>query len=99
MNFKFIYGMAKFYIFAIMGEIMLLNIGFGNFVSDEKIIAVLSSDSSPVKRLTRTAKENNNLIDATCGRKTQSVLVMNSNHVVLSALSPDVIFSKHQQTD
>ncbi len=78
---------------------MLLNIGFGNFVSNEKIVAILSADSSPVKRLTRTAKENNNLIDATCGRKTQSVLVMESDHVVLSALSPDVIFSKYRQND
>lgn len=73
---------------------MLLSIGFGNFVSDEKIVATLSADSSPVKRLTRIAKENNNLIDATCGRKTQSVLVMDSGHVVLSALSSDVISSK-----
>ncbi|MDO4199692.1 MAG: DUF370 domain-containing protein [Clostridia bacterium] len=82
-----------------MGEKMLLNIGFGNFVSNEKIVAILSADSSPVKRLTRTAKENNNLIDATCGRKTQSVLVMDSDHVILSALSPDVIFSKYQQAE
>ena len=76
---------------------MFLNIGFGNFVSNEKIVAILSSDSSPVKRLTRTAKEGNNLIDATCGRKTQSVLVMDSNHVILSALSSDVVLSKYQQ--
>lgn len=75
---------------------MLLSVGFGNFVSNEKIVAILSADSSPVKRLTRTAKENNNLIDATCGRKTQSVLVMHSGHVVLSALSSDVISSKWQ---
>ncbi len=99
MNFRFVYGMAIFYIFVFMGEKMLLNIGFGNFVSNEKIVAILSADSSPVKRLTRTAKENNNLIDATCGRKTQSVLVMDSDHVILSALSPDAIFSKYQQAE
>lgn len=99
MNFKFVYGMAIFYIFVVTGEKMLLNIGFGNFVSNDKIVAILSADSSPIKRLTRTAKEGNNLIDATCGRKTQSVLVTDSNHVILSALSPEVISSKCEQTE
>ena len=98
MNFGFIYGMAIFYIFVFTGERMLINIGFGNSVSSDKIVAILSADSSPVKRLTRTAKSSNSLIDATCGRKTQSVLVMDSDHVVLSALSSDVISSKYQQT-
>lgn len=78
---------------------MLLNIGFGNFVSSEKIVAILSADSSPVKRLIRRGKESNNLIDATCGRKTQSVLVMDSDHIVLSALNTDTVFSKNQQVE
>ena len=99
MNFRFVYGMAMFYIFVSKGERMLLNIGFGNFVSNDKIVAVLSADSSPVKRLVRIAKESNSLIDATCGRKTQSVLVMDNNHVVLSALSADAISSKYQQNE
>ena len=73
---------------------MFVNIGFGNFVSDKRVISVLSADSSPIKRLIRTSKDGNSLIDATCGRKTQSVIVMDSDHVVLSALSPDAIYSK-----
>ena len=97
MNFKFIYGMAKFYIFVIIGEKMFLNIGFGNFVSKEKIVAILNAESSPAKRLMRSAKENNSLIDATCGRKTRSVLTMESGHVVLSSLGSDTIFSKNNE--
>ena len=99
MNFEFIYGMAIFYIIMALGDKMFFNVGFGNFVSNEKILAVLSADSSPVKRLTRMAKENNSLIDATCGRKTQSVLVMDSGHVILSALSADFVSSKSGQTE
>ena len=73
---------------------MFVNIGFGNFVSERKIVSVLNADSSPIKRLIRTAKDSNSLIDATYGRKTQSVIVMDSDHVVLSALTSENIHSK-----
>ena len=73
---------------------MFINIGFGNFVSDRRVISVLSAESSPIKRLIRNAKDSNNLIDATCGRKTQSVMVMDSDHIVLSSLSSEVIHSR-----
>ena len=73
---------------------MFINIGFGNFVSEKKIVSVLNADSSPIKRLVRTSKDNNSLIDATCGRKTQSVIITDCDHVILSALSSEVIYSK-----
>ena len=71
-----------------------INIGFGNLVSLQRIVSVLNSDSSPVKRLVHLAKEKERLIDASCGRKTQSVLVMDTGHVVLSALSTDNVQNK-----
>lgn len=63
----------------------LLNIGFGNFVSVERIIAMSAPDSAPIKRLIQDARDRGTLIDATCGKKTRSVIVMDSDHVVLSA--------------
>ncbi len=73
---------------------VLLNIGFGNLVSSSRVISILNFDSAPIKRLAHLAKEKNLLIDASCGRKTQSVLVMDSGHVVLSALSSEALFNK-----
>lgn len=70
------------------------NIGFGNMVSLQRIVSILNSDSSPVKRLVRLAKDKEKMIDASCGRKTQSVLVMDTGHVILSALSSDAIQNK-----
>ena len=72
----------------------LVNIGFGNFVSAERIISIVSPDSSPVKRIISDAREKNILIDASFGRKTKTVIVMDSAHIVLSALSPEVIFGR-----
>ena len=72
----------------------LLNIGFGNLLTLERILSILNPDSSPVKRIVHTAKGNGNLIDATCGRKTQSVIIMDSGHVVTSSLSSEVLFGK-----
>lgn len=74
--------------------LMLVNIGFSNFVASEKIVAILEADSSPVRRLSRTAKENNRLLDATCGRKTQSVIITDSEHIMLSALDSETLSSK-----
>ncbi len=64
----------------------LVNIGYGNLVSARRVIAVVSPDSAPVKRMVQDAREAGRLIDATLGRKTRSVLVMDSGHIVLSAL-------------
>ena len=67
----------------------LVNIGFGNLVSVQRLIAIVSPDSAPVKRLVQESRDRGMLIDATYGRKTASVLIMDSDHVVLSALGPE----------
>jgi hypothetical protein len=69
----------------------LINIGFGNFVSAGRLISVVTPESSPIKRLVQEARDRGALIDATCGRKTKSVLITDSDHVVLSAMSTDTI--------
>ena len=66
-----------------------INIGFGNLVSVQRLIAVVSPDSAPVKRLSQESRDRGMLIDATYGRKTASVLIMDSDHVVLSALAAE----------
>ena len=67
----------------------LINIGFGNMVSAGRVVAVVSPDSAPVKRLVQESRDRGMLIDATYGRKTASVLIMDSDHVVLSALAAE----------
>lgn len=74
----------------------LIHIGFGNIVNTGKIIAIVSPDSAPVKRMVQRSKELGNVIDATQGRKTKAVLVMESNQVVLSALLPETIAGRAQ---
>lgn len=69
----------------------LINIGFGNMVSSDKIVAVVSIESAPIKRISQDAKDKNVLIDATFGRKTQSVIITTSESVILSALLPETI--------
>ena len=69
----------------------LVNIGFGNVVSARRVLAVVSPESAPVKRLGQEARERGMLIDASFGRKTKAVLVMDSGHVVWSSLTPEVI--------
>lgn len=71
-----------------------INIGFGNMVSVDKIIAVVNPDSAPIKRIISDAKESNMIIDSTCGRKTRSVIITNSDHVVLSALQPETLINR-----
>ena len=75
---------------------MLIHIGFGNIVNTTKIIARVSPDSAPVKRLVQSAKEKGLAIDATQGRRTKSVLVMENSQVVLSALLPETIAGRVQ---
>ena len=69
----------------------LMNIGFGNVVYTEKLIAIITPESAQAKRLIQRAKEEERIIDATQGRRTRSVLIMDGNQVVLSALQPDTL--------
>ena len=73
-----------------------INIGFGNMVSSERLVAVVSPDSAPIKRMIQESRERGMLIDATYGRKTASIFIMDSDHVVLSALSPEKIAGRLQ---
>lgn len=72
----------------------LVNIGYNNMVACEHIVAVIGSDTAPAKRLIGEAKESGRIIDATCGKKTMSVIVTDSDHVILSALLPEAIASR-----
>ena len=74
----------------------LINIGFGNMVSAERLLSVVSPDSAPVKRLMQEAKERAMLIDASFGRKTRAVLIMDTDHVILSAITPEAIARRLQ---
>ena len=67
----------------------LVNIGFGNLIARERMVAVVTPDSAPIKRLVQESRERGMLIDATYGRKTASVFIMDSDHVILSALPPE----------
>ncbi len=69
----------------------LINIGFGNFINRYKMIAVISPDSAPAKRMIQNGKEQGTVIDATQGRRTRAVVVMENNHIVLSAVLPETI--------
>ena len=72
----------------------LVNIGFGNTISADKIVAIVSPDSAPIKRMVQDCKDNGTAIDATFGRKTRAVIIMNSNHIVLSAVQAETIASR-----
>ncbi len=69
----------------------LVNIGFGNFVNAQKLAAVVNPDAAPIKRLVQYAREDQRVIDATQGRRTKSVLVMETGQIVLSAVQPDTV--------
>lgn len=72
----------------------LVNIGYGNFASAARLIAIISPDSAPVKRIVQEARDSRSLIDATYGRRTRAVLIMDSDHVVLSALQPETVAAR-----
>lgn len=72
----------------------LLNIGFGNMVSANRLVAIVSPESAPIKRIIQDAKERGTLIDATYGRRTRAVLVMDSEHVILSAIQPETVANR-----
>lgn len=69
----------------------LISIGFGNMISASRLIAIVSPESAPIKRLISDAKAKGTLIDATYGRKTRAVVIMDSDHVILSAVQPETV--------
>ncbi len=69
----------------------LINIGYGNIVAADRIIAVVTPESAPIKRIIQDAKESGLLIDATCGRRTRGVVITDSRHVILSAVQPETV--------
>lgn len=69
----------------------LINIGFGNMVSSSRVLAIVSPDSAPIKRIVQEARDRSMLIDATYGRRTRAVIVMDTDHVILSAILPETI--------
>ena len=75
----------------------LIDIGHGNLVSDEAVVSVVSPDSAPVKRLVKQAQDDGKLIDASYGRKTRSVLVMDSGQIIISALTPETVTGRVQE--
>jgi extracellular matrix regulatory protein A len=72
----------------------LINVGFGNVVNSNRIIGIISPNAAPVKRMVQNAKDSGTAIDATCGRKTKAVIVMDSGHLFLSALLPETILNR-----
>jgi hypothetical protein len=87
-----------------MTEIKLINIGFGNIVSAHRVIAIVSPDSAPIKRIITDARDGEKLIDATYGRRTRAVIIMDSGHIILSAIQPETVanrflFSKDAPTE
>ncbi len=72
----------------------LINVGFNNMILDERIVAIISPDSAPAKRIVSEAKDNLRIIDCTGGRRTKSVIITDSDHVILSALAPESISSR-----
>ena len=75
-------------------EMKFINIGFGNVVSAHRVISIVAPESAPIKRIVQEARDAGDLIDATYGRRTRSVLVMDSGHVILSAVQPETIVSR-----
>ena len=77
-----------------MNSIKFINIGFGNMVSAGRIVAIASPDSAPIKRLVSDAKDDNRVIDVSCGRRTRSVIITDSEHVILSAIQAETIANR-----
>jgi len=93
------YTVRKFFM-----DIRLINIGFGNIVSANRVIAIVSPESAPIKRIITDARDRSQLIDATYGRRTRAVIITDSGHVILSAIQPETVanrfmISKDQNDD
>jgi hypothetical protein len=83
-------------------EIRLINIGFGNIVSANRIVAIVSPESAPIKRIVQEARDRGMLIDATYGRRTRAVIITDSDHVILSAVQPETVANRladHDEED
>jgi hypothetical protein len=85
-------------------DIRLINIGFGNIVSANRVIAIVSPESAPIKRIITDARDRGQLVDATYGRRTRAVIIADSGHVILSAIQPETvanrfILTKESQTE
>ncbi len=80
-------------------SIKLINIGFGNIVSANRIISIVSPESAPIKRIIQEARDKGSLIDATYGRRTRAVIVTDSEHVILSAVQPETVASRLHDRD
>lgn len=76
-----------------------VNVGFGNVVNSDKIVSMVSTDAAPVRRLIQNARDEGRAVDATCGRKTKTALILESGHVVLSALTTDTITGRCNQLE
>jgi len=76
----------------------LINIGFGNVISGDRVIAIVNPESAPLKRLKEEAKDEGKLIDATYGRKTRAIIITDSNHIILSAIQPETIAQRFKQS-
>ena len=77
----------------------LINIGFGNMINSSRIIAIVSPDSAPIKRIILEAKDNSVLVDATYGRRTRAVIITDSDHVILSPLQPETVANRLNDRD
>ncbi|WP_314621958.1 extracellular matrix/biofilm regulator RemA [uncultured Selenomonas sp.] len=80
-------------------DIKLINIGFGNIVSASRVVAIVSPESAPIKRIIQEARDRGRLIDATYGRRTRAVVVMDSDHVILSAVQPETVAHRVLESD
>ncbi len=74
-----------------------MNIGFGNMIVADRVVAIVNPESAPIKRLKEQAKDDGKLIDATYGRKTRSIIITDSNHIILSAIQPETIALRFKQ--
>ena len=77
----------------------LINIGFGSMVAVMRVLAIMDPDSAPIKRVVQEARDRGMLIDASYGRKTKTVILMDTDHVILSALTPDVLSERWQEKE
>ena len=77
----------------------LINIGFGNLVNADRLVAAVSPESAPIKRMVQDARDRGAVVDATYGRRTQADLIMDSDHIVLSAFAPETILGRSEEPD
>ena len=80
-------------------DIRLINIGFGNIVAANRLVAIVSPESAPIKRIIQEARDRGSLIDATYGRRTRAVILTDSGHVVLSALQPETVAGRFNERE